>query len=166
MKLDFDKRLITLEDAASRDTAPAGEPGDIVVTARRQRGQLILAAANAAGRRILAVIDTGAEVTIGNSALRARVFGRRERLPSQKIELISVTGEPIFADLAIVPELTIGGLRLNNLPIAFVDVPPFALFGLSDTPAVLLGTDVLKTFKRVTLDFRRRKVRFTLRDRR
>ena len=163
LKLDFEARSITLEDASRRSRFLAGEPGDIVVTARRQRGQLILAAASSVGVGMLAVIDTGSEVTIGNGALRARVFGRRQQQPPRRVELISVTGQPVAADLVVLPELTIGGLTLRNLPVAFADVPPFALFGLADTPSVLLGTDVLQAFRRVTLDFRRRKVRFTLR---
>ena len=48
------------------------------------------------------------------------------------------------------------------MPIAFADVPPFKLFGLADEPALLLGTDILETFRRVSLDFRARKVRFQL----
>ena len=46
--------------------------------------------------------------------------------------------------------------------MAFADVPPFKLFGLSDQPALLLGTDILESFRRVSLDFRARKVRFQL----
>jgi hypothetical protein len=42
-------------------------------------------------------------------------------------------------------------------------VPPFHVFGLSKEPALLLGTDLLDTFRRVSLDFRARKVRFQLR---
>jgi len=162
LKLDFEAREITVEDPRRHET-PAGEPGDVVVTARRQRGQLILAAATSSGVKMLPVIDTGAEVTVGNSALRARVLARKRPLERHPVDLISVTGERLIADLVTIPELSIGGLRIRDLPVAFVDAPPFALFGLTDTPAVLLGTDVLQAFRRVSLDFRRRKVRFSLR---
>jgi hypothetical protein len=37
------------------------------------------------------------------------------------------------------------------------------LFGLEHEPAILLGSDILSSFRKVSLDFRRRKVRFTLR---
>jgi hypothetical protein len=52
---------------------------------------------------------------------------------------------------------------LRDVPMAFADVPPFAMFGLSHEPALLLGTDILETFRRISLDFRSRKVRFQLR---
>ena len=54
-------------------------------------------------------------------------------------------------------------MTLFNVPMAFVDAPPFALFGLARDPAIMLGTDVLQSFRRVSLDFRNRKVRFVLR---
>jgi hypothetical protein len=47
--------------------------------------------------------------------------------------------------------------------MAFADVPPFRAFGLSGEPALLLGTDLLESFRRISLDFRARKVRFQLR---
>ena len=64
--------------------------------------------------------------------------------------------------LARIDELQLGPITLQDVPIAFADVPPFELFGLADEPALLLGTDLLQTFRRVSLDFRARKVRFEL----
>jgi hypothetical protein len=54
-------------------------------------------------------------------------------------------------------------VTLRDVPIAFADLPPFKVFGLDKQPALLLGTDILETFRRVSLDFRARKVRFQLR---
>jgi hypothetical protein len=47
--------------------------------------------------------------------------------------------------------------------MAFAEVPPFKMFALSDRPALLLGTDLLEKFRRVSLDFKARKARFQLR---
>jgi len=65
--------------------------------------------------------------------------------------------------LVRVPEVKLGSVTLQNVPIAFADVPPFAVFGIADRPSLLLGTDVMETFRKVSLDFRARKVRFQLR---
>ncbi len=65
--------------------------------------------------------------------------------------------------VAHIGELRLGKVILRNVPMAFADVPPFQVFGLSHQPALLLGTDLLETFRRVSLDFRARKVRFQLR---
>ena len=112
--------------------------------------------------QIAAVIDSGTEITVGHSALRDKLL-RRSRTPVMTTTLISVTGDQIPADLLVVPEIRSGDLILRNVLIAFSDMPPFKLFGLEHDPAILLGSDLLSSFRKVSLDFRRRKVRFTLR---
>ncbi|HEX8532802.1 MAG TPA: retroviral-like aspartic protease family protein [Allosphingosinicella sp.] len=159
LMLDFEKRLIKVEDARKPAVAL---PGDIVVTARVQRGQLILTQVQAAGLSLEAVVDTGSQVTIGNSALRERLT-RRGRLKFMTAEATGVTGTKVSLQIATVPELRLGRVTLRNVPIAFADLPPFQVFGLSKQPALLLGTDLLENFRRVSLDFRARKVRFQLR---
>src|SRR5687767_7479794 len=74
LMMDFEKRLIRVEDA-SRPVR--SQPGDIVVTARLQRGQLILTEVKAGRLTLDAVIDTGSQITIGNSALRDKLIRRR-----------------------------------------------------------------------------------------
>ncbi len=159
LMMDFEKRVINVEDA--RQPAPRYD-GEIVVTARRRRGQLILTQVKAAGLAVEAVVDTGSEITIGNLALRDRLIrGHRDKFVT--IGVTGVTGVTVDLQLARVAELRLGSVLLRDVPIAFADVPPFAVFGLSDEPALLLGTDILENFRRVSLDFRARKVRFQLR---
>jgi predicted aspartyl protease len=159
LMLDFDKRLITVEDSRK---PPPRMHGEIVVTARRRRGQLILTQAKANGLAIDAVIDTGTEISIGNLALRDKII-RRRAARMEKIEVTGVTGVTVTLDIARVSEIRVGSIILRDVPIAFADVPPFAVFGLADQPALLLGTDVMETFRRISLDFKARKVRFQLR---
>jgi predicted aspartyl protease len=160
LMLDFEKRTITVQDSRLPYTANGAE---IVVTARRRKGQLIITQASVEGRDVSAVIDTGSEVTLGNTALRRRLFGSGRPKEMQDIELLSVTGQVLKAETMVLREVRIGNLWLNNVVIAFADAPPFTLFGLNDRPAIFLGSDLLSNFRRVSLDFRNRKVRFTLR---
>jgi hypothetical protein len=137
-------------------------PGEIVVTARSRRGQLILTHVRAAGLPLDAVIDTGTQVTIGNLALRDKLIkGNRDKFVT--VPIIGVTGVEAELQFARIGELQIGPITISDVPMAFADVPPFALFGLSDQPALLLGTDLLEAFRRISLDFKARKVRFQLR---
>ena len=158
--LDFVAQTITVQDAR---TAPVNEAGEIVVTARLRKGQLIITQASIGDQRISAVIDTGAEVTVGNMALRRKLIGKGRRGTAQPVTLISVTGQTLQAEALPLPRIRIGGVYLDNVVVAFADAPPFALFGLDKQPALFLGSDLLKSFRRVSLDFRDRKVRFSLR---
>jgi predicted aspartyl protease len=160
LMLDFEKRTITVQDSRKPYSGAAGE---IVVTARRRKGQLIITEASVEQRQVAAVIDTGSEITLGNSALRSRLFGTSKPKGMHDIELISVTGQLLKAEAILMGNVQIGGLRLSNVLVAFADAPPFRLFGLTERPAIFLGSDLLSNFRRVSLDFRNRKVRFTLR---
>lgn len=160
LKLDFDARTITVQD--TRQPQPY-DPDEIIVSARRRKGQLILTQATVSGVGIYAVIDSGAEISIGNSRLRAAILRGGRPPVLQKVTITSVTGQAIVAEVAVLPRVTMGGLTLGNVVVAFADIPPFALFGLDRQPALLLGTDLLQAFRQVSLDFRRRRVRFTLR---
>jgi hypothetical protein len=159
LMMDFEAHQVRVEDAR---IPYRPSPGDIVVIARRTRGQLILTAVRAGNIRLDAVVDTGSEVTIGNTALRDKLLsGHRARFWT--VEATGVTGDKIKLQMATIPHIQLGPVTLEDVPIAFADVPPFALFGLADQPALLLGTDLLDTFRRVSLDFHSRKIRFQLR---
>jgi hypothetical protein len=159
LMLDFEARKVRVEDAR---TPIRTSPGDIVITAKRIQGQLILTRVKAGNVALDAVIDTGSEVTIGNSALREKLIGRHT-VKFWNAEVTGVTGVTVPIQMTTIPRLQLGPVTLEDVPIAFADVPPFAMFGLSDQPALLLGTDLLEKFRRVSLDFRARKVRFQLR---
>lgn len=159
LMLDFETRQIRIEDAS---TPQAQTDGEIVVTARRHDGQLILTQAKADGKAVNVIIDTGSEVTIGNLALRDRLV-RRGGVKLSPMVITGVTGVKMNLEMAEVGELRLGPVILQNVTIAFADLPPFAIFGQAKQPALLLGTDLMETFRRVSLDFRARKVRFQVR---
>lgn len=157
LMLDFDERVITVDDAD--DPLPRFD-GEIVVRARLSRGQLILTEVEANDQSIEAVIDTGTEVTIGNGALRELL---RSRIEEDTLTITGVTGVEADLQFAKIAEIRLGPIVIRNVAIAFADVPPFAVFGLDEQPALLLGTDLMEHFRKVSLDFSARKVRFQLR---
>lgn len=158
LMMDFEKQVIKVEDATR---PPPASNGDIVVVARMRRGQLILTQVTANKKKIEAVIDTGSMITIGNTKLRDLLI-RRKLDKDYTVGVTGVTGVTTDLQLGNITELRIGSIVLRDVPIAFADVPPFAVFGLKDQPSLLLGTDILEAFRRVSLDFRARKVRFQL----
>jgi len=156
--MDFENRLIKVEDSRKPEPHFTDE---IVITAKLQHGQLILTEVKAAGLALNAVIDTGSEVTIGNIALRDKLMRRLNK--DWTVTATGVTGKTVDLQLGTLRFLKLGSITLANVPIAFADVPPFRVFGLSDRPALLLGTDILEAFRKISLDFAARKVRFQLR---
>ena len=158
LMLDFEKRVITVDEG--RTPAPRFDD-EIVVTARLRKGQLIITQATLNRQPISAIVDTGSEITIGNLALRDRLM---KRVPDKfsEIEVIGVTGASMKMQFLEVREIKLGSIVLQNVPIAFADIPPFTVFGLENQPALLLGTDMMEHFRKISLDFHNRKVRFQL----
>jgi predicted aspartyl protease len=158
--MDFLDRKMTIAPARKI----AGEADTIVVRARSRFGQLILADARIGNERVYVIVDSGAEYSVGNMALRDRLLrGRRKPAPIP-IELVGVSGRTQTADLTVTPQMKIGNVVMKNVPIAFSDVHPFRQFGLEERPAMLLGMDLLRSFESVSLDFEQKKVRFRLKD--
>ena len=115
---------------------------------------------------IYVVLDTGAQSTIGNEALRRLLKVRRMRAgvidPAKAVLLTSVTGQTVEGEADLLPELTLGGVTLRGLPLVYADLHTFRLYHLADDPAIVLGMDTLRAFKRVSIDFARREVGFDL----
>lgn len=160
--LDFKKNEMKVMPSQRRpeDT----DPDTIVVTARNRFGQLILVDSRFLGEKVQVIVDTGAQTSIGNMALLARLQ-RHGKVPKlHPVTLTSVTGGTLPAQLAQVDRIQIGGVDMNNIAVAFVDAEPFKRFGLANKPALLLGMDALRLFQRVSVDFANKQVRFILPD--
>jgi hypothetical protein len=144
---------------ASRNEASTAR--QVVVPARRVRGQLTLIDAELVGRPITAIIDSGSEASMCNTPL-LNLLDRRQAVPSRRqlIEMITIIGEPFTGSLVYLPFLRLGGLHLGNVGVVHADTYVFKLWGLTNTPAILLGMDVLREFRAVSLDFGRSHVRF------
>lgn len=157
--LDFRKGYMAVNDARTL----GGNAGfEIVVTARKKSGQLIMTDARIDGIRVDVVIDTGSDTTLGNRALQV-AMGKRGVAIEQTL-LHSVTGQTMLADVAFARRLDMQGLSITRPTIAYSDSPTFVHLGLSKKPAILLGMREMRVFPRVAIDFKSRKVLFDLPD--
>ena len=159
--------VLNLRDAsmainAEPVVAPDWEGDTILGTARSRLGQLILTNAGLGlnDDSISVIIDTGAQFSVGNDALRRFILRAGGLGDVQKMDLYSVTGTTTVADYIVVRQLRVGGMVIRNLPVAFADVHPLRQLGLNREPALLLGMDALRQFDQIGLNFSRRTVTF------
>jgi hypothetical protein len=146
---------------SSPSRAEPYDPNTIVVHGKSRFGQLILVDAQVRGIRVYVILDSGAEVTVGNDVLR-ELLTHGDVEHGQPTQVISVTGRRTPGEFQEVEEAHIGGLTIRNMPLTFAELHTFARFGLTDKPAMLLGMDVLRMCRRVSVDFKRREASFTL----
>lgn len=159
---NFNDSTISILGANTKQKILEGE--EITVTAKRKSGQLIFTDATINGVRVDVVIDTGAHTSIGNEALKKRLYARNKDRLIYSTKITSVTGQSIDADVIITGKLKIDRLVIPELPVAFADTPAFHTLKLTEKPALLLGMDVLRQFGGVSINFASRKISFILRD--
>jgi predicted aspartyl protease len=156
VQIDFRQGTIAVDDAK----ALGGNRGyEIVVTARRRSGQLIMTDAVIDGITVSVVIDTGAEYSIGNRVLQ-KALAKRTR--NGTMVLKSVTGQTIVADLGLASTLKLEEMNFGNVVIAYADAPPFKALGLDQRPAMFLGMRDLRALNRLAIDFSTRRIYFDL----
>lgn len=152
-----------LNQRGSRFVRPAFDPNFIVVPARQRFGQLTIVDAEVGtGLPVTCFLDSGAQSTVGNLALRDAAVRRDPGLGlrTTRVQLVGATGQTISGDLARLPGLRLGGLRIGNLSCVFADLHTFKIWDLQNTPALLIGMDVMRHFLAIELDFGRRMVAF------
>lgn len=113
------------------------------------------------GRRIKtkAVIDTGAERTLGNLALQTEMNKNKRRKPEQVSAVVhGATADIADGNVQLVKETTLGDMTLSNLEVIFADFHVFKLWGLDQAPAMLIGMDMLGVLERLIIDYRRNEV--------
>lgn len=158
----FDFKAKTMSITPSSQPLERMDGDTIVVRARSRNGRLIFTQAKIAGRKVSVIVDTGSEVTIANMAMQKMLMKRGYELLEDDVMIESVTGEQMSARVARVPEVELGGVKLNDLSVAFADAHIFRQLDLDKKPALLLGMNAMKAFDRISIDFAAKKVRFVL----
>lgn len=159
--LDFKRQSIEI----TRSRVDEPEPNrTVVVPARRRHGQLTIVDAEVSGRKISAIVDSGAQNTLCNAPLRDLIRTVETRRGKKEdpvyVRMESLAGEVFRGEQLYLPFLRLGGLHLGNVPVVFADMHVFDIWGLKDVPAIVLGMDLLTQFESVALDFGRSAVRF------
>lgn len=153
--IDFRKETIAVADAADKNSNRGFE---IVVQARNKLGQLLITDAMVEGVKATVIIDTGAQTSLGNLALRDKIRAKR----AENVETMDVNGVKLISELSYARSLSFQGLEMVNVPITFADAPAFAALGLKDKPVLSIGMQHLRLFDRVAIDFARRRILFDL----
>lgn len=137
---------------------PVDPKAPLLAPAQERFGGLLMVPAIAGSARSVAIVDSGAAVTVLNraAATQGGATSWRTRSGARVSRLQSPTGRSAEAEVMLLPFLRLAGASISNVPVLVGDFHVFDLWGVSDRPAILLGVDVLGLFQSVTIDLRRR----------
>jgi predicted aspartyl protease len=103
-----------------------------------------------------AVIDTGAQRSIGNEALRAALVSRHVKgTPDQ---IFDVTTAVQGGEMFVSPPIVLGGIEIDGARITYGEVHIFEHWHLTHEPAILIGMDALGLLDALIIDYRRREL--------
>jgi len=114
------------------------------------------------GVRGLAVIDTGSERTLGNPALR-EALKLRTRTGTEALvtSVYGATEQVERGEIWRAPTILIDTMRINDVQVVYGDFHIFKVWEMQNTPAVIVGMDVLGTVASLGIDFKNADVYFT-----
>jgi predicted aspartyl protease len=141
-----------------------GEPPHIgfsVVPLKVVEGGLLLADLKVGGIHCKAIIDTGAQGTVGNLPLRQALMRRPPR-DAKRAQVVGVTLDVQSGDNVPAPQIELGGLTITGVHIVFGDMYLFQHWHMTDKPVLLLGMDLLGSFDTLIIDYRIRELQIRL----
>jgi hypothetical protein len=102
------------------------------------------------------IIDTGAEHTLGNMALRTALLERARYDDEIDVTVLGATTDVSAGTYFRAPKITIGAADLVDMPVTFGDLHVFEIWGLTETPALVIGMDMLGMLRQFVVDYKRR----------
>jgi predicted aspartyl protease len=156
---DFGRDRLVISHS-HREHAAAGFS---IVPLKLTRGGLLYANVLVGSIWTRAIIDTGAQQTVGNLALRDALTKYPPR-DAVSQDIIGVTLDLQRGDTVTAPAIGIGTLKLRRVRVTFADMFLFEHLKLTREPTMMLGMDVLGSFDILIIDYRMKEMQIRLRN--
>ncbi len=150
--VDFENDRVSITQSTGRKPLP----GYLVVPATLQKGGLLLVKGKVGKVPVSVIIDTGAERTLGNMALRTALIESARYDQEIDVTVLGATDDVSAGKYFRAPKISLGEADLVDLPVTFGDLHVFEVWGLAETPALLIGMDLLGMLRKFIVDYRRR----------
>jgi predicted aspartyl protease len=120
--------------------------------------KLVVVRAKIGGLSVRAIIDTGAQASIGNEALRFALQRQINRRPQSKDEITGATGDMQSGLGAQVTPILIGDIEIRDAHVTFGDLHIFERWNMGEEPALVIGMDILGLLDTLVIDYHRQEL--------
>lgn len=148
--IDFQHDLITIKRSRrwrSRDF------GFVSVPVKISRDHLLTTTVHVGWIRATAIIDTGAQVSIANLALREALIKRRPHHQFTTDKIVDTTDAEAEGKGTQFPPINLGGVQITGAHITTGNMQIFDDWKLTETPAILIGMDALGLVDTLVIDY-------------
>jgi predicted aspartyl protease len=160
---DFKGGLLQVSDSHPKFSADWTRPSEARIHAFGSSGHLRSLDCNVDGVSTAAFVDSGAAVSAANGPLLAALARHNQNFGVVgDMDLIDITGGQIHGRIAMVKQIRLPGLAFDDCPLVIANFQVFKAWGLTRSPALLIGMNVLRQFSRVSIDYRLKELRFDL----
>jgi len=146
--IDFRNDMIQI----SRSHGKSAPIGFISLPITVTRGQLLMFEIRIGNIRTKAILDTGAQITLGNNSLREALLRRRREGIDQ--DIVGVTLDVAQGQSFSVPTIALGGIEIRNMRVTFGDMFIFDKWDMLEEPAILVGMDVIGSLDTLVIDYK------------
>jgi predicted aspartyl protease len=160
--IDFHKDFINI----ARSKGVAAEAGFVTIPIHKRADRLLVVDAVVGGVKAIAIIDSGAQASVANLAMREAMERRLRSGQASHDEIIGATGEMQNGEGFTVSQITLGEVAIQSAHVTFGDMNIFAHWRLTTQPAILVGMDVLGLLDTLVIDYRRHELMIKLNNRR
>ncbi len=151
--IDFGNDRITIS-RSHRDRAPRGFA---TIPLRITRDGLLGIDVQVGKIKAKAIVDTGAQRTVGNNALRNALVRRNYSKVSPE-DIIGVTLDAQRGQNIATPPIEFNGFKIHDARVTFGDMFLFEHWKLTNEPTLLIGMDVLGLVDVLIIDYKMREL--------
>ena len=144
------------------DWVPMADQGVLRVSG--SNGRLTALNCNVDGVGAAAFVDSGAQISIGNTHLFAALqkYNGAQYISQETIQVLGVTGGAVPGRLASIDKIMLGSLGFANSILVISDLPVFDTWDLGERPALFIGMNFLKQTSSFTIDYGRKELRYEI----
>ncbi len=154
--IDFRNDHITISRSKNRGAADGFSSVRFLPDPRN----LLVVRVNVNGIPVRAIIDTGAQSTVGNLALQAALRRRYQtrNLAEREDQVQGATGDWQSGVGVSLPRIEFGSLSILNARVTFMDMRIFDHWAMDKEPVLLIGMDIIGLVDQLVIDYRRREL--------
>lgn len=161
--LDFANRVLTVSKSRPAPLYGVRRSTEAYVPVRGNAGHLRSLNCRVDGVMTTCFVDTGAQISVGNSKLLEALIDRNPRCAVLgNLPITGITGGVIMAKVTSVGRILLHGIAFTDAVVAIADMEIFDVWGLMDRPAMLIGMNFLRQFAQVSIDYGLKEIRFDL----